>query len=338
MSTKTLDVNTLTRYLGPAFVHPIEYWCKMWRLKDGGSNRHLVIKCPKEDHCVLYYTDKEGTEHRDALTTVSQLPTEYRKEKVGGDIAKSINSVTKLTFENIVALYGEPIIDPDIPFIYKWERGSYELTMMGQIFSFVQKGQDDRSTVSLFGQLPPDFRYALNTQNNKEGLKQTPVEMVNPKDVLKPTESSLKAAEFESESTPDVEYDNSSTEIPTVSTVADDGFDLNAALKGMGIETRTIPEDDDFPDDDDKFVSSVTKDANAGGPPPSNRKQMVVDVESEEVAEPAAQPEILEFNEPKPYGELKDKELTPEQLSERRSWRGRKGAHTAKMKKLAKNK
>lgn len=283
--TQTLNATTVIRYLGPAMVHPVEYWSKMWRLQEG-NGKYIVVKCPSEDNCVLYYTDSEGIEHRDALTSVQQLPPEYRQEKVGEDIAKTINSNTELTFKNVASIFGEPFVDPDIPFVYKWTRGDYELTMIGKIFSYVKKGQDDRSTASLFGHLPVDFRHALNTQNNKESSKQVPVQMPDPKSVLKETDASKAAKQFESMDLPETAYQPDANHIKTLEesltttkgTVADEGFDLDSTLKNMGISVTKM-EDDEFPDDDDSFVSSATLAAEkvSLNDVPSSRKEMVLE-------------------------------------------------------------
>jgi hypothetical protein len=262
----TLNVETLERYLGPPMVHPVEYWAKMWRLPEK-NGKYFVVKCPKPDNCVLYYTDSESQEHRDALTNINQLPPEYRQEKMSAEAASNINSQTVLTFQNVTTIYGEPEIDPDIPFVYKWTRGNYVLTMIGKIFSYTKRGEDDRSTVGLFGHLPPDFRFALNTQGNREAQKQVPLQMPNPEEVLKPTEASEKAKDFESPALPDTAYAAESNEIATLeqklsqkqnADVADSDFDLDATLKNMGIKTTKMY-DDEFPDDDDRFKSSITK-------------------------------------------------------------------------------
>ena len=207
--------NDVYRYLGPGMVHPIEYWCKMWRMEDT-NGRKFVVKCTEANACVIYYTDAEGIEHRDALTSEKQFPEKYRKEKIPGEISKTLNTNTKLSYETVVALFGDAIIDPDIPFIYNWRSGSMVLTLIGNVFSYVEDGRDDRSTVTLFGHLPPQFRNYLNTQENGATRKSVPVPVPNPKEVLKKTEASKAAENMESHPDNDQEYDEG-VEVPTKS-------------------------------------------------------------------------------------------------------------------------
>lgn len=321
MTKKQLDSDTLARYLGPAQVHPIEYWCKMWRLFDE-KGKSILIKCTEQNKCNMYYTDSEGIEHRDAIYEISQLPIAYQQEKVSGEIQKSIIASTQLNYERAVMLFGEPHIDPDIPFIYEWFKGGFRLQLVGKVFSTNEIGKDDRSTVSFFGQLPMPFRAFLNTQNNKEAQKQIPLQMPNPDDVLMSTPASEAAMKMENSPNPVAEYAEDPNRIETSSTyrgpgsglpissdkgymlehldgkgaiienddpptpdqlglddkayepsfaeknpfmaqngekpsVADDGFNLEATLKQMGVSTTKNVGSSDIQDDDDSFVSAA---------------------------------------------------------------------------------
>ena len=323
LNEKSLDVKTLSRYLGPPMVHPIEYWAKMWRVPDANGKK-FVIKCPKEDNCIIYYTDREGIEHRDSMKTINQLPPEYRQEKVGEDIAKTINSNTPLTFQTVASLFGDPYIDPDVPFVYIWKRGDYVLTMVGKIFSYSKTGEDDRSTLTLFGQLPPDFRFALNTQVNKESMKQIPLDSVDPKKVLKETEASKAAKTLENSPKDGAEYAEDPNRIKTVADLSYD--DLTDTLKDLGV-TTTKSFDEEFTDDDDTFVADPSKIKEAKATSITPRKKMALKIEDLD---------LPEFTEPNPVPDKHERDMNEEELTIIRAWRARKGNVTRQRNKIIK--
>lgn len=258
--------NDVYRYLGPGFVHPIEYWCKMWRFEDDNGKK-FVVKCTEANACVIYYTDAEGIEHRDALMTEQQFPEKFRREKIPGEISKRINTNTKLTYETVVAIFGDAIIDPDVPFIYNWRRGNMLLTLIGSIFSYVEDGRDDRSTVSLFGHLPPQFRNALNTQENGATRKSVPVQVPNPSEVLKSTEASEAAKSMESHpDRNDVQFDTSQNEVPVYrgpgseSAAKSEYMSPDDLLKVVNQMPKTLEEIQKPKDDEDPWDSDVPPD------------------------------------------------------------------------------
>ena len=395
MTKKQLDSDTLARYLGPAQVHPIEYWCKMWRLFDE-KGKSILIKCTEQNKCNMYYTDSEGMEHRDAIYEISQLPIAYQQEKVSGEIQKSIISSTQLNYERAVMLFGEPHIDPDIPFIYEWFKGGFRLQLVGKVFSTNEIGKDDRSTVSFFGQLPMPFRAFLNTQNNKEAQKQIPLQMPNPDDVLISTPASEAAMKMENSPNPVAEYAENPNRIETSSnyrgpgsgmpvtdkgymlehldgkgsiiendepptpdqlgltdeaytpsfaeqnpafgaekpSVADEGFDLNATLKRMGVSTTKNIGDSDIRDDDDSFVSSAAlQNSLAPQQPPSNPKRKEYNPIPPKSNETAERPNTLEA-----WEGVRDGKVPEPVLKMRRQVRAAKAAETRAKNKAKKQK
>lgn len=280
MTKKQLDVDTLARYLGPAMVHPIEYWCKIWRIFDE-KGKGVMIKCTEANKCNMYYTDSEGIEHRDAIYDITQLPIAYRTEKVAASITKNINAQTILTYETVVVLFGEPRIDPDIPFIYDWYRGDYHLQMVGKVFSVAEVGRDDRSTVTYFGQLPMSFRAALNTQSVKGAYEQVPIQMPNPEEVLKSTPASEAAMKMESSPNPVASYAENPNPVPanyqgpgSGSPVSEGKGYMMEHLDGVG---SIVSDDDDSPPEISLPDEAYTPSFAENSPLMPNKKGTVAD-------------------------------------------------------------
>ena len=267
------------------------------------------------------------------------------------------------------------------------------MQLVGKVFSTNEIGKDDRSTVNFFGQLPMPFRAFLNTQNNKEALKQIPLDMPNPDDVLKSTPASEAAMKMENSPNPVAEYAKDPNRIETSSnyqgpgsgmpvtdkgymlehldgkgsiiendeppelklsdeaytpsfaeknpafgaekpSVADEGFDLNATLKRMGVSTTKNVGDSDIQDDDDSFVSPAAFEKGlAPQQPPSNPRRKEYNPIPPKVNETAERPNTLEA-----WEGVRDGKVPQPVLKMRRQVRAQKAAETRAKNKLKKQK
>lgn len=161
--SNTLTKKELTKYLGPAVVSANDYQSYMWRIEDD-KGKSSIIKCAREDNCIHYYIDEGGVEHRDGLFNIEQLPVAYRSMKYLTDSTDGVNTNTKLSYDLVCMLFGEPEVDRDIPFVYKWNRGDYVLESTGSSFSLNRLGEDIRETVQIVGNLPLAYRQILDSQ------------------------------------------------------------------------------------------------------------------------------------------------------------------------------
>lgn len=161
--TNTLTKKELSKYLGPSVVSAADYQSYMWRIENE-KGKSSIIKCNRENNCIHYYMDENGVEHRDGIFNIEQLPVAYRSMKYLLDATDGINTNTKLSYALVCLLFGEPEVDSEIPFVYRWNRGDYVLESTGNNFSVNRLGEDTRESVKIVGNLPLPYRQVLDTQ------------------------------------------------------------------------------------------------------------------------------------------------------------------------------
>lgn len=270
---KNFKEKDLVPYLGEPMQHPIEYWSVYWRLLDD-AGKYFTVRCKKDSECIIYYTDEEGYEHRDAINTVKQLPMKYRTRIAQYDNLETsprYNSSTPITLEKVLAAYGEPKSDPDLPFISVWQRGVYELRYMGDQFSVSNVKTDERIYVQVFGNLPAPFRFVLSTQRVGEDQKvQVPVDVVDPEVALLETKASKKAKSLEQN---EVTTEYSTKDINKIKTISDlSDVDLNATLNSL--DPFSSSQESEARDSRDDLFQVKEMPQEKSGPPPEKRTEV----------------------------------------------------------------